>query len=141
MENLIGKVIAFGEGKVMAVCIILTIIGVIAVLHKLIKLGISVMILGCLVAIMIQGMNNLKSEYNLELDDKHISVVLNDKEYSLDFNITDKIEVYEDGDTSIIRVYSKDKMMGEVSIPSSICKIAKPILEKKHIDIVDINKK
>lgn len=141
MESMVGSILNFGDGKIRVVCVVLTVIGILVVLHRMIKLGLSILAMASLVAYLLQGINTLKSDYNFELDNEHISVVLNEKQYELKFDDVDKVEVYRNGDTSLLRLYKDNEISGEIAVPNILCNVAKPILEKQHIDIVDIDKK
>ena len=139
MEALIGHLIAFGQDKLLIVCMILAIIGLVVILNKLIKIGITILLIGAIVAGGSNYINRLKAEYGFELDTKHVAIVLDEESYSIEFEKVDKIEVRDTGDTVECKIYNSNEQCMRLSIPDRVYMVAKPILKKYHIDIIDID--
>ena len=138
MENIASYLLSMPrEAWVVAIAII-GLLGILSIIKKAIKLGITVLILAVLVTNGGTYLNKLKNDYSLSVNDTKISAVINGRPIQIDLSEIEDIVVQDTGlkdsegmSTVTLRLYSVDGAETMVEVPSVIYKIIDGIVQDK----------
>lgn len=134
MEAVSGILMGIDPRAIWIAAGIVGVLGLLAILKKAIKLGILVLVIALAITYGGSAINNIKDTYQIEVEGSYISMVVDEKEYSIDLsdiNSVNVININEDGVE--LDIISGDNTKMNITVPKILFNMIKPIIEKQGV--------
>lgn len=134
MEAIGGILMGIDPQAIWIAAGIVGVLGLLAILKKAIKLGIMVLVIALAITYGGSVINNVRDTYQIEVEGSYISMVVNEKEYSIDLSDIKSVTVVNIGDGGVeLDIVSGDNTKMNITVPKALFNMLKPIIEKQGV--------
>lgn len=115
---------------------IVGVLGLLAIIKKAVKIGVLVLVIALAITYGGSVVNNIRDTYQIEVNGSHISMVVDNKDYSIDLADIKSIEkVSKSNDGVELNIVSGSNTNMNITVPEVLYNLIKPVAEKQGIEL------